>query len=126
MKKIILGMQVLLLSFVGCTNQNTTQEEEWQVLTEKYNHIVFMANSITCNDSENWDFTAIGAKACGGPTGYIAYSLQIDVANFLNEVAAYTDAQYRYNIKWGIHSDCMVEPMPVSIECVNNTAHLIY
>jgi len=126
MKKFILVVVVSVFSFMSCTDTNTSQAEDWQALVEQYESIVLMANSETCTDSDNWTFTAIGAKACGGPTGYVAYSLNSDVEVFLNEVAAYTVAQNAYNLKWGIYSDCMVEPMPISIACIDGVAQLIY
>lgn len=126
MKQLVLVILVVINSFMSCTDQSSSQEEEWQALVEQYERIVLIANSETCIESDNWVFTAIGSKACGGPTGYIAYSLNIDAENFLNQVASYTAAQNTYNIKWGIISDCSVPLMPSEVVCVNGNAEFIY
>lgn len=54
------------------------------------------SESKVCNDPDNWSYTAIGSKACGGPKGYIAYSNEIDVDAFLNKVEDYnrTEAEF--------------------------------
>jgi hypothetical protein len=31
-------------------------------------------------------FTSIGSKACGGPTGFVAYSLKLNTTEFLDKV----------------------------------------
>jgi hypothetical protein len=42
----------------------------------------------------------IGSKACGGPTGFIAYSLKLNTTDFLDKVEKYTNSQKRFNNKW--------------------------
>ena len=126
MKQLVLVILVIINSFMSCTGQSSSQEEEWQALVEQHDSIVLIANSETCIDSDNWAFTAIGSKACGGPTGYIAYSLNIDTENFLNQVDNYTAAQNVFNLKWGIISDCSVPIMPNDVICVNGNTEFIY
>ncbi len=128
MFKLINLFLILALSLIACTEQNTsTQETDHQELSEKYQIIVEIVNSVACTNAEDWTYTAIGAKACGGPHGYIAYSLSgIDVANFLNLVSEYTTAEHEFNIKWGIMSDCSLEPVPTDVICDDGVAQLIY
>lgn len=127
MKNILVLILTLSSILSSCERHNTvSQEQEQENLDKLYLEIQILANSEQCIDSENWTFTAIGAKACGGPIGYIAYSLSIDVSSFLNKVEDYTKAQDRYNKKWGIISDCSVPEMPIGIECINEKTHFIY
>lgn len=85
-----------------------------------------MVNSTLCTNPAEWTFTAIGSKACGGPTGYIAYSLKINVPEFLKKVENYTNAQNEYNKKWGIISTCEIMNPPSGVDCVNGKPTLIY
>lgn len=100
-------------------NPNTTFEEDFAALQQMLADIEAIAESEPCVNSADWAFTAIGSKACGGPQFYIAYSNNIDVPSFLNSVAAYTQAEQEYNIKWGIISTCDLALMPNGISCVN-------
>lgn len=104
----------------------TAQEIEHRVLMDLYNELYELGYSETCSDNSDWTFTAFGAKACGGPQGYIPYSKKIDVGSFLQKVEAYTEAEKAYNIKWGIVSDCSLAAMPTDIECQNGFPTLMY
>ena len=103
-----------------------TQEQEQQQLNEQLVEIESLAAKTSCTDPSEWTFTAIGNKACGGPTGFIAYSTEGDVQNFLQLVENYSQAQKAFNIKWGIRSDCSVPPSPTGIVCENGKAVLEY
>lgn len=102
------------------------QQKEQRMLAELLQEITDMANSVTCTDASQWAFTPVGAKACGGPTHYLAYSLTIDVDYFLYLVETYKQEQQAYNIKWGITSDCMMVMPPSSVSCNNGDAVLNY
>jgi len=104
------------------SNANTTFEEDLATLQQMRSDIQTIAESEPCLYAANWSFTAIGSKACGGPQGYIAYSNNIDVASFLNQVETYTLAEQEFNIKWGIISTCDLALMPNGISCVNSKA----
>lgn len=95
----------------------TNQQKDYQALRKLFMEISILSHNTTCTNGANWSFTAYGAKACGGPQGYIAYSNQIDTANFLKKVAEYTEAENQYNIKWGIVSTCDIPQKPKSVEC---------
>ena len=115
------------VAFTSCsTVEETSMEEERVFLKEKYLDVLAFAQSKACNDPEEWSYTAIGSKACGGPTGYIAYSEKIDVEAFLKKVESYTRAEAVFNEKWGATSDCALAPEPVGVVCKNNQAILIY
>ena len=91
-----------------------------------FNEISTIAYSVSCTDSSNWNFTAYGAKACGGPQGYIAYSNEIDVTAFLEKIAIYTQAEKEYNFNYGVVSDCSVPIEPKSVTCSNGYPILNY
>ncbi len=102
------------------------QEQEHRALMDLFDEIYSIANSITCTDASDWNYTPYGSKACGGPQGYIAYSNQIDVPAFLTLVDSYTQAEHFYNIQWGIVSTCDVTPQPMSVSCESGSAVLNY
>jgi len=120
-------LSFLSISFTACEKAgNSSQEEEKDSLENLYKEIEELSISVVCEDAEEWDFTAIGSKACGGPTGYLAYSSGIDTEDFLKKVALYTELQDQYNKKWGIISDCMALMPPNNVECVDGKPKLIY
>jgi hypothetical protein len=42
-----------------------------------------------------------GSKACGGPTGFVAYSLKLNTTEFLDKVKKYTNYQ-KNSIQMGL------------------------
>ncbi|WOD44211.1 hypothetical protein [Hwangdonia lutea] len=104
----------------------TEQEKDHQKLMDLYNEIYILSIGESCTNADNWLFTAYGAKACGGPQGYIAYSNQIDTDAFLQKVEAYNEAENAYNIKWDIVSTCDVPKQPKGVTCQNGVPMLIY
>lgn len=127
MKSLILIGFIFNFLLSGCSTDNaSTQEQDMQQLEKMYAEISLLSVSQECNNSADWDFTAIGSKACGGPTGFIAYSLKINTSDFLEKVKNYTNAQKEFNDKWNISSSCEVPPAPISIKCENGKAVLVY
>ena len=116
------------LFFISCTADENSKEEDAAALTDSYNEIVVLSqvNSTACTNAQEWDFTAIGSKACGGAAGFIAYSLKINVPEFLTKVDNYTKAQKAYNEKWNIISTCEVMMPPSRVDCVEGKTQLIY
>ncbi len=104
----------------------TEQEMDHRHLMDLFNEIYNLSISVPCEDAKDWTFTAYGSKACGGPQGFIPYSNQIDVVNFLNKVDTYTAAENAYNIKWGIISTCDLPQQPTSVACQNGLPILNY
>jgi len=116
----------ILIGITSCSSDSElTQEEEAQALKETLSEIQATAISEPCTDSTEVSFTAIGSKACGGPTGYIAYSLNIDVDQFLAQVSDYSEKQREFNMKWGVNSDCSVETPPGEVTCENGVAKFV-
>lgn len=137
----ILLLATFLMGFVmSCTSENistdctptsvitekATKDEDNVVLSQLFKEIESLSNSKTCDNAGQWLFTPIGEKACGGPSGYIAYSSQIDVACFLKKVEHYTAQTKKYNAKYGLMSDCLITPSPKSVSCENGKPILVY
>ncbi|KAB1160401.1 hypothetical protein F7018_00565 [Tenacibaculum aiptasiae] len=97
----------------------TDQEKDYQKLMVLFSEIETLANSVSCVNSNDWNFIGYGTKACGGFQGYIAYSNKINVSDFLEKVITYTKEEDAYNKKWNIFSNCSIPMKPVEINCVN-------
>ncbi len=104
----------------------TEQQRDHQELMTLFNEFYEMANSKNCNDSNDWSFVAYGAKACGGPQGYIAYSKNIAVSLFLEKVEEYSKLEKKFNEKWGIISTCDILAEPKKVVCKNGYPTLEY
>ncbi|CAL2091023.1 conserved exported protein of unknown function [Tenacibaculum sp. 190524A02b] len=102
------------------------REKEHQALLQLFDEIKALATSKTCEDDNDWTFTAYGSKACGGPQGYIAYSKKINVPEFLQKVTVYTQAEAAFNKKWGVVSTCDIIAQPTGVTCENGKAVLKY
>lgn len=123
----LLGMALALIVF-ACEKQSFvgSPEAESLLLEKLYREIDSLAALSPCTDSEEWRFTAIGEKACGGPAGYIAYAVKSDTASFLNKVENYTNFQRAYNQKWDVVSDCMLLVPPSRVVCEAGKPKLIW
>jgi len=119
-------MAALCLSSCKEDDNVKKDQNDKEVLDQKFEKIEEIADGVKCDDPKDWAFTAYGSKPCGGPVGYIAYSLSIDVDNFLKLVEEYTKAMEDYNKKVGVFSDCAVVPAPVGVDCEDGKAMLLY
>ncbi|MBW4360128.1 hypothetical protein [Flavobacterium taihuense] len=117
-----------LFLFSCNTDDSSTKETETQNMTKMYDEIIStsMVNTNPCTNPAEWSFTTIGSKACGGSSGYIAYSLKINVTEFLKKVENYTKAEDAYNKKWGVISTCDIILPPTRVDCVNGKPTLVY
>ena len=97
----------------------TEQELDHRNLMDLFNEIQNLSYSVSCSDANDWLFTAYGAKACGGPQGFIAYSSLIDTVSFLQKIETYTQAEKDFNFKYGVVSDCSIPSTPISVACQN-------
>lgn len=119
------------MTFASCNNDeirdNNDKEKDIQGLEKMYQEIVTLSqvNSQTCTDSKDWDFIAIGAKACGGPEKFIIYSKKINTADFQAKVKTYNEATAAFNVKWSVFSTCDVPVPPDGIGCVDGKPVLL-
>lgn len=104
----------------------STKEQDMQLLTKLWDDIYATSGSSNCQRANEWGIAPVGSKPCGGPWTYIAYRMEIDVDCFLRKVKYYNEQQSRYNSKYGIGSDCMVEPMPKAVKCEEGKPVFIY
>ncbi|QNL51747.1 hypothetical protein H8S90_09305 [Olivibacter sp. SDN3] len=118
----------VLLPFISCDKNGLelSQEEERRQLDELRQEIEALSLSHICENAEDWRVTAIGSKACGGPTGHIAYSTKLDTNSFLKKVNEYTHKELAYNKKWPVYSDCSVPSPPDQILCKDGKPELVW
>jgi len=124
----ILTSIVLVMSLVwACTDRDEPMPNVDQIELEKlYKDIEKSAQQFTCENAGEWKFTAIGSKACGGASGYIAYSVKIDESTFLKKVEQFTKLQADYNQKYGVYSDCALVIQPKGVTCDNGKPKFTY
>lgn len=121
----------LLLLSIACKRGDSVEviEESEPLCYElnlRFEEINSLSNSKTCTDSSIWEYTAYGSKACGGPQGYIAYSTELDVADFLQKVKEYTELEEEYNRKTGIVSTCILPAEPSDVACKSGEPAFLY
>ena len=123
-----LSLVLIITAFSSCSDNDDslTQQDEAQKLEEMFAEIKALSTSEPCIDASQWTFTSYGSKACGGPIGYIAYSLKIDTALFLKKIEEHRKAQQEFNNKWGLNSDCSVPTKPEGVTCENGKPQFIF
>ena len=125
---LILTSIVLIISLMwACKDrEDPMQNVDSSELDRLYKDIEKSAQQFTCENAGEWKFTAIGSKACGGASGYIAYSVKIDESTFLKKVEQFTKLQADYNQKWGGYSDCALIIQPKGVTCDNGKPKFTY
>ena len=124
----ILTSVVLIMSLMlACKDRNEPiLNADQSELDRLYKDIEKSAQQFTCENAGEWKFTAIGSKACGGASSYIAYSVKIDESTFLKKVEQFTKLQADYNQKWGVYSDCALVIQPKGVTCDNGKPKFTY
>ena len=123
-KKAIVEEETLPKDIALKPDNNFTQEDDQLRMKGLIQEIDSLINEEPCTDVANWKFTAIGAKACGGPSSYIAYPVQLE-DEILPKVTQFTSMQSAFNTKYGLMSDCAIVLPPAEIICENGKAVLI-
>ncbi|AZA80607.1 hypothetical protein C1637_12785 [Chryseobacterium lactis] len=77
-----------------------------------------------CTDANEWTFSPMGIKSCGGPQQYIAYPKELETS-ILPRINEYTDKVRIFNEKYNVTSDCTVVPPPTSLKCVHGKIRMI-
>ena len=122
----ILALLTLTLLLTACPQERDPQEIALADLESRFSAILALAQSRSCENPADWSYTAYGSKACGGPQGYLAYPLTIDVQRFLSKVDAHRQAENQYNIDFDITSTCDLPAEPTGVDCVDQSAVLVY
>ncbi|RIW17157.1 hypothetical protein D0X99_05230 [Algoriphagus lacus] len=115
MKKLLVVISLFWLSGCGLL-EDDSKKYELDEIEELYSEIIALSESVSCTNSSEWKFTAMGSKACGGPTRYIAYHQSVE-EKFLSLVGQYTKLQAEYNLKYDVVSDCSLIVAPRNIIC---------
>ncbi|CAM3743583.1 hypothetical protein [Roseateles saccharophilus] len=77
-----------------------------------------------CTADSQCSSLAVGAKACGGPAGYLAWSsVGTDAARLKELAARLTEAQRRENVASGLRSNCAFVADPGAV-CVAGRCQL--
>ncbi len=120
-------LYLLIFFLAGCeiSGQQNAAVEPF-ILDQLREEILTLASSQNCINAEEWNFTPMGHKPCGGPASYIAYSRKIDVDRFLELVKSYTELQAEYNKQNNLVSDCALTPRPTGVVCENSKPVLTY
>lgn len=128
MKKIYtLTILLFFCCFLACKEDEfRTKEKDGEELNQLFNQISGISISQACDNEADWKFVAYGHLACGGPNGFIAYSIKIDTANFLRLVNQFSIKQKEFNSKWGIASPCVMVTAPKKVICENGKPKLSY
>lgn len=126
--KQIMTILFALAGLVACEKSSTQdpQERDREQLSDMLKDIHETVDTVDCVDDSQWEFTAIGSKACGGPQSYLAYPLSIDTAEFMGRVRLYTQAEQDYNVTYKITSTCDVVAPPTDVTCDDGKPKLIY
>lgn len=78
--------------------------------------VTTLIGDAACDNQSQCHVVGIGAKACGGPNGYLAWSDRKTDPNALRTaVEAQAQAQRDENKTNGLISDCRVVPMPPAV-----------
>jgi len=115
----------LIILFMGFSCEDSDNLRVDYDLAELEKEIIMLSESVSCTSSNEWKFTPMGSKACGGPIRYIAYHQSID-RKFLALVESFTQKQKEYNVKNNVVSDCMMVAEPKSVTCEGGKPILVY
>ena len=124
-----IGLFLLILTFcsTGCKDtEMVSQEADQAQLDAQYAEILKLSTQYSCENSGEWKFTAYGSQACGGPVGYIAYSVKINEQDFMAKVKAFGENQVAFNKKYGVFSTCAIIVPPKNIICENSKPKFVY
>ncbi|MET3127683.1 hypothetical protein ABID42_002801 [Arcicella rosea] len=108
--------------FFSCKNNDLLGDEEADnlKLSNLYTEMETYAQNRACA-GDDCKVMGIGAQACGGPSGFLIYSLsKVDEKVLIEKVKAYTDFQKEMNIKYKdkrVGICAMV--LPPNVDCVN-------
>lgn len=99
-------------------------ETDRKMMAELIAEIEAMIGKETCTDASQWRISAIGTKACGGPSSYITYPISLET-ELLPKIKEVTRRQSEFNRKYGVMSDCAIVPPPSAVRCENGKAVLV-
>lgn len=122
MRRFIIFLLVMTFLWACSSDDDVISQES---LNEQWLKIVALSESEVCNDISEWRIVGTGAKPCGGPTGYIAYSVNINMEEFLELVEKFNQDSRAFADQEGLISNCMVTSPPAGMKCEDGKAVLL-
>jgi len=116
MRQLILLILVTIF-FIGCARRTTGPIVSNDTLEKRLADIHSLIEEGTCNTGSQCQYIAYGKKACGGPSGYLIFSGNIDIDKLKKLVNEYTLAEDIYNKENQIKCDCSIPNPPQKMEC---------
>ena len=121
--KLLLVLCSFMLLSMQCDDENDVISQE--ILDNKKQEIVNYINSFSCSEDSNCNYIAFGAKPCGGPREYLAFSSNVDVSELQIMVDQYYTMDNDYNVQTGAASDCAIVGPPTNVDCINGVCTII-
>lgn len=125
MKYILVFLTFLATDCAG-TDDIANQEVEKRAMDKLAIEIKSMAEASICSEEFICNYIGLGAKPCGGNWEYLVYSSAINVVEFETKIKAYNALEKKYNIKYGINSDCSLVMPPDGLICENGKCKAVY
>lgn len=98
--------QVAADSSAAAATSATPLTAQWQQLTQ-------LIGTARASNANACRVLAVGHKACGGPSGYLAYSVETaDEAQLQQLAQQYADTERQQQTRSGMMSNCMMAPEP--------------
>jgi len=121
MNKLYYAIILLFCSILLTCKENEIRDrgKDEQELSKLFNQLKTLSQQVACENEADWKFVPYGEQACGGPMGFIAYSVKIDTANFLKLVDRYGIKQREFNSRWSVVSPCALLLAPKGVICEN-------
>ena len=108
----------LIMMTQSCTKANS--DEQTASPQDLYAKIQEAASNQGCTSSADCGLLPMGAKPCGGPEAYIAYSKNnSDEAKLQKMAQSYKESRQKYNEENQMMGTCVVTPKP-RVSCVRN------
>ncbi|HIO91241.1 MAG TPA: hypothetical protein EYG68_00160 [Leucothrix mucor] len=107
----------LVIQILASCGSGTPRHTAKPVMSELQKNIANLVENKACDNDAQCKSMAYGAKACGGPTSYLIYSIKhTNTARLTKEVKQYNQLAREDNIREGRISNCSML-MPVLPIC---------
>lgn len=106
-------------TFFSCKKDSIEAQTDDQKLVQLKADIETFASNKACSSGDNCRVIGIGSQPCGGPSGYVIYSLSnTDEKQLMVKVNDYTELQKANNLKKNTVGICIVLAIPM-VDCRN-------
>lgn len=113
---------VFAFSSFGTFAQSSVQVREYKAILSLISATKVLNKAYSsCNQASDCRAIAYGAKACGGPRGFLNVTTRNKNFSEISYLAERTELKEEaYNMKYEVNSDCSVEIEPDFFTCENN------